>query len=128
MAGVRATGSANGASSLTVPAYLAAVRSIHGLRGTEMARALRVSPSVLRRWARGTLVPPWKRVRRMTELWGGSPELLALGAALQRYSRETGVALDEAARMLRSGQRNAPERRRAAVQRDRRQLSFPIVR
>jgi DNA-binding transcriptional MerR regulator len=128
VADVRATRLGNGVSSLTVPAYLAAVRSIHGLRVTEVARALRVSPSVLRRWARGALVPPWKRVRRMTELWGGSPELLALGAALQRYSRETGVALDEAARMLRSGQRNAPERRRAAAQRDRRQLSFPIVR
>ena len=124
----RARSGTNGASSLTVPAYLLAVRSIHGLRVVEMARALRVSPSVLRRWTRGTLVPPWKRLRRMTELWGGSPELLALGAALQRYSRETGVGLDEAARMLRSGQRNAPERRRARAERDRRQLSFPIVR
>lgn len=128
MRDVRGERSGNGAASLTVPAYLAAVRSIHGLRMIEMARALRVSPSVVRRWARGTLVPPWRRVRRMTELWGGSPELLALGAALQRYSRETGVALDEAARMLRSGQRNAPERRRGAPQHDRRQLSFPIVR
>lgn len=118
----------NGPGSLTVPAYLAAVRSIHGLRTGEMARALRVSPSVLRRWARGTLVPPWRRVRRMTELWGGSAELLGLGAALQRYSRESGVTLEEAVRMIRSGQRNAPERRRAAPERDRRQLSFPIVR
>ena len=128
MANLRPARPGNGAASLTVPAYLEAVRAIHGLRLIEMARALRVSPSVVRRWARGTLVPPWKRVRRMTELWGGSPELLALGAALQRYSRETGVALDEAARMFRSGQRNAPERRRAGAQRDRRQLSFPIVR
>jgi len=124
----RARSGTNGGSSLTVPAYLAAVRSIHGLRAIEMARALRVSPSVLRRWTRGTLVPPWRRLRRMTELWGGSPELLALGAALQRYSRETGVALDEATRMIRSGQRNAPAPRRAPAERDRRQLSFPTVR
>jgi transcriptional regulator with XRE-family HTH domain len=118
----------NGAYSLTVPAYLSAVRSIHGLRVAEMARALRVSQSVVRRWANGRLVPPWTRVRRMTELWGGSAELLGLGAALQRYSRESGVALEEAARMIRSGQRNAPERRRATPQRDRRQLSLPIGR
>ena len=124
----RAKPAGNGATSLTVPAYLAAVRSIHGLRVVEMARALRVTPSMVRRWANGTRVPPWSRVRRMTELWGGSPELLGLGAALQRYSRESGVALEEAARMIRSGQRNAPERRRVAPQRDRRQLSFPIVR
>ena len=128
MDGSRARLGANGASSLTVPAYLAAVRSIHGLRVSEMARALRVSPSVVRRWARGTLVPPWGRLRRMTELWGGSPELLGLGAALQRYSRESGVGLDEAARMIRSGQRNAPERKRSTPQRDRRQLSLPILR
>lgn len=118
----------NGTSSLTVPAYLSAVRSIHGLGVAEMARALRVSPSVVRRWANGRLVPPWTRVRRMTELWGGSAELLGLGAALQRYSRESGVALEEAARMIRSGRRNAPERRRATPQRDRRQLSLPIGR
>jgi hypothetical protein len=64
----------------------------------------------------------------MTELWGASPERLGLGAALQRYSRESGVGLDEAARMLRSGQRNAPERKRRLPQRDRRQLSLPILR
>lgn len=116
-----------GATALTVPAYLGAVRSIHGLGVPEMARALRVSPSVVRRWSRGRLVPPWGRLRRMTELWGGSAELLALGAALQRYSRETGVGLDEAVRMIRSGRRNAPERKRTSM-RDRRQLSFPIVR
>lgn len=118
----------NGASALTVPVYLVAVRSIHGLTVGEMARALRVSTSVVRRWRRGSLVPTWGRMRRMTEIWGGSPELLALGAALQRYSRDTGVSLDEAARMLRSGRRNAPERRRQGPVRDRRQLSLPIMR
>lgn len=120
--------SRNGAVALTVPAYLRAVRAIHGLRVNEMARTLRVSPSVLRRWTRGTLVPPWSRVRRMTELWGGSAELLGLGAALQRYCRDTGVTIDEAVRMIRSGQRNAPERPHRGPQRDRRQLSLPIGR
>jgi hypothetical protein len=62
----------------------------------------------------------------MTDLWGGSAELLALGAALQRYSRETGVTLDEAVRILKSGQRNAPEHRVRGPRRDRRQLSLPI--
>ena len=114
--------------SLTVPAYLAAVRSMHGLGVAEMARALRVSPSVVRRWTRGTLVPPWGRLRRMTEQWGGSAELLALGAALQRYSRQTGVPIEEAVRMVRSGRRSAPERPKRAPLRDRRQLSLPIGR
>jgi hypothetical protein len=113
---------------LTVPGYLEAVRRLHGIGVTEMARSLRVSPSVVRRWAKGTLVPPWRRLRAMAALWGGDAELLALGAALQRYCRETGIALDDAVGMVRSGRRTAPERRRAAPNRDRRQLSLPILR
>jgi hypothetical protein len=102
------------------------VRRLHGMGPGEMARALRVNPSVLRRWTRGTLVPSWRRLRVMTGLWGGSAELLALGAALQRYARATGVSVDEAVRMLRTGRRNAPERRAVVRRRDRRQLSLPI--
>lgn len=114
---------------ITVPAYLTAVRRLHGLGAGEMARALRVSPSVLRRWTRGTLVPSWRRLRSMTTLWGGDAELLALGAALQRYARVTGVPVDDAVRMIRSGRRNAPLRRLPAPRvRDRRQLSLPIGR
>ena len=111
---------------VTVPSYLDAVRHLHGLGPVEMARALRVNPSVLRRWVRGTLVPSWPRLRAMTGLWGGSPELLALGAALQRYSRATGVPVVEAVRMLRTGRRNPPVRPSAARPRDRRQLSLPM--
>jgi transcriptional regulator with XRE-family HTH domain len=110
---------------VTVPAYLKAVRSIHGLGVAEMARALRVSPSVVRRWQRGTLVPGWRRVKGMTAAWGGDAELLALGAALQRYCRATGVALDEAVRMIRSGRRTRPETRLRRA--DRRQLALPIA-
>lgn len=119
---------AQAVSIVTVPAYLAAVRRLHGLGAGEMARALRVSPSVLRRWTRGTLVPSWRRMRSMTTLWGGDAELLALGAALQRYARTTGVSIDDAVRMVRSGRRNAPARPAPQRVRDRRQLSLPIER
>ena len=108
-------------SVVTVPTYLAAVRSIHGIGAAEVARALRVSPSLVRRWMRGALVPSFRRLKTMTGLWGGDAELLALGAALQRYSRTTGVGLEEAARMIRTGRRTAPVR--AA---DRRQLALPM--
>jgi hypothetical protein len=114
------------ASVVTVPEYLAAVRVMHGLGFAEMARALRVTPSVLRRWRRGTLVPTWRRVQGMTTLWGGDAELLALGAALQRYCRQTGLPLEAAVRMVRSGKRVRPERRQTGRARDRRQLSLLV--
>jgi transcriptional regulator with XRE-family HTH domain len=110
---------------VTVPGYLAAVRTVHGLSVAEMARALRVSPSVVRRWMHGALVPPWRRVKTMATLWGGDADVLGLGAALQRHCRATGMPLDEAVRVVRSGKRTAPVRRPAHV-RDRRQLSLPI--
>jgi hypothetical protein len=112
---------------VTVPGYLAAVRTVHGLSVVEMARALRVSPSVVRRWTRGTLVPPWGRVKAMAALWGGDADVLGLGAALQRHCRATGMSLDDAVRVVRSGKRTMPVRRTPAV-RDRRQLSLPIGR
>ena len=43
---------------------------------------------------------------------GRKPGAAGTRCRAARYSRETGVALDEAARMIRSGQRNAPRRRR----------------
>jgi ribosome-binding protein aMBF1 (putative translation factor) len=109
---------------VTVPVYLEAVRAMHGLGVAEMARALRVSPSVVRRWLAGRLVPPWRRIRSMTALWGGDAELLSLGAALQRWCRATGLSLDDAVRMARSGRRTGPERKPARRVRDRRQLSL----
>jgi hypothetical protein len=119
----------NGAPPIvTVPRYLAAVRTMHGVGVRDMARALKVSPSIVRRWAKGTLVPSWRRLRSLTTQWGGDTELLALGAALQRYCRATGVSLDEAVRMVRSGRRTGPERRPAPRPRDRRQLSLPMQR
>ena len=113
---------------VTVPRYLAAVRTMHGVRVTDMARALHVSPSVVRRWLAGTLVPGWRRLRAMTALWGGDAELLALGAALQRYCRATGVGLEDAVRMVRAGRRTGPGRRPTSRPRDRRQLTLPIQR
>ncbi len=112
-------------SILTIPGYLAAVRTVHGLSVPEMARALRVSPSIVRRWMHGTLVPPWRRVKTMAALWGGDPEILGLGAALQRHCRSTGMSLDDAVRVVRTGKRTSPVRRPTAA-RDRRQLSLPI--
>jgi hypothetical protein len=113
---------------VTVPRYLAAVRTVHGLTTPEMARTLRVAPSVMRRWIRGTLVPSWRRLQGMTALWGGDAELLALGAALQRYCRATGVSLDQAIRVVRAGRRTGPERKRPTRARDRNQLSLLPVR
>ena len=111
---------------LTVPRYLVAVRSMHGLGVVDIARALRVSPSVVRRWGSGTLVPTWRRVQGMTALWGGDAQLLALGAALQRYCRATGISLEDAVRLVRSGRRTGPVRRPTARGRDRRQLALPM--
>lgn len=114
---------------LTVPVYLRAVRSLHALGVREIARGLHVSPSVVRRWLAGTLVPGWRRMKAMTALWGGDAVLLALGAALQRYCRTTGVALEDALRLVRSGRAGGRARlRRATGTRDRRQLSLPIAR
>ena len=110
---------------LTVPGYLTAVRTVHGISVPEIARGLRVSPSVVRRWMQGTLVPPWRRVKAMVALWGGDADVLGLGAALQRHCRATGMSLEDAVRVVRSGKRTTPVRRAGAA-RDRRQLSLPI--
>src|SRR5882724_13119622 len=99
---------------------------MHAVSVPDMARALRVNASVVRRWLRGTLVPTWRRLQGMTTLWGGDAELLALGAALQRYCRATGVSLEDAVRMARSGRRTGPVRRPSARPRDRRQLALPM--
>jgi hypothetical protein len=56
---------------------------------------------------------------------GRRPDVLGLGAALQRHCRATGMSLDDAVRVVRSGKRTAPVRRTVVV-RDRRQLSLPI--
>jgi len=113
---------------VTIPRYLTAVRTMHAVGVPEMARALHVNASVVRRWLRGTLVPSFRRLKGMTALWGGDPELLALGAALQRYCRATGVSLEEAVRMVRAGRRTAPARRVPVRRLDRRQLSLPMQR
>jgi transcriptional regulator with XRE-family HTH domain len=113
---------------VTVPEYLTAVRTMHALGVADMARALHVSASVVRRWLRGTLVPSFRRVKGMAALWGGDAELLALGATLQRYCRATGLGLDETVRMVRSGRRTGPDRRPRVRRTDRRQLSLPMQR
>ena len=120
---------ANGSTPIvTVPRYLSAVRAMHAVGVRDMARALHVNPSIVRRWVRGTLVPTFRRLQAMTALWGGDAELLALGAALQRYCRTTGVSLEDAVRMVRAGRRTGPERRPAPRRVDRRQLTLPMQR
>lgn len=115
---------------LRIGDYLKAVRHLHGLTVAEMARGLGVSPSLVRRWGKGTVLPTWRRVRAMTTLWGGDPHMLMLGAMLERFSRITGLSFEEAERLARErsrpGRRKAGRRRRQA--RDRRQLSLPIGR
>src|SRR5438093_13033379 len=101
---------------------------MHAVGIAEMARALRVNPSVVRRWLRGTLVPTLRRVKGMTALWGGDAELLALGAALQGDCRSTGVAPDQAVRLVRGGKRAGPERRAGVRRIDRRQPTLPLPR
>src|SRR4029077_15565484 len=113
---------------VTIPRYLAAVRTMHGVGVPEIAHALHVNPSIVRGCLRGSLVPTFRRVKGMTALWGGDAELLALGAALQRYCRSTGVALDDAIRMVRIGRRTGPDRRPVVRRADRRQLSLPMQR
>ena len=39
---------------VTIPKYLGAVRTMHAVSVPDMARALRVNASVVRRWLRGT--------------------------------------------------------------------------
>src|SRR5437764_1279812 len=48
--------------------------------------------------------------------------------ALQRYCRASGVALEDAVRMVRTGRRTGPERKPVARTRDRRQLTLPMQR
>jgi transcriptional regulator with XRE-family HTH domain len=113
---------------MTAAEYLDAVARMHGFTFRAMARALKVNPSVLRRWRRGRLVPSWARVRAMTEIWGGDPYVLFLGIVLERYSRETGLSLQEASR-LRLGRRLPVRgRRRTPSAADRDQLQLPIGR
>ena len=75
---------------VTVPRYLAAVRVMHAAGVPEMARALRVSPSVVRRWLRGTLVPGWRRVKATTK--ASNKRTAATSARGQRPRRTQGNA------------------------------------
>ena len=121
------TAKSNGRASLvTLPVYLDAVESLHGIGSSEMARALGVTVAAVRRWRRGEQVPSWRRVRQLVSRWGGDAELLGLGAALQRFARATGLSIDDAVKLVRSGRRTAPERQRPRSAALRNQLRLPI--
>jgi hypothetical protein len=101
---------------------------MHGLTFRGMARALRVDPTVLRRWRRGSVTPSWRRVQAMTALWGGNPHVIFLGTLLQRYSRVTELSVEQARRLcVGKAQAGLPTRRRAKKRGDRGQLQLPIA-
>jgi len=113
---------------MTVGDYLGSVAEMHGLTFRGMARALRVDPTVLRRWRRGRVAPSWRRVQAMTALWGGNPHVIFLGTLLHRYCQVTELSAEQARRLC-VGKAQAglatPQRRRKRT--DRGQLQLPIA-
>jgi hypothetical protein len=113
---------------MTVADYLSAVADMHGLTFHAMARALRVDPTVLRRWRRGRVAPSWRRVQAMTALWGGNPHVIFLGTLLQRYALITDLSVEQARRLcVAKAQAGVPARRRPKKRGDRGQLQLPIA-
>lgn len=111
---------------MTVGGYLEAVAEIHGLTFRAMARALKVNPTVLRRWRRDAVVPSWRRTQAMTALWGGNPHVIFLGSMLQRYCAQTGVTLAQARRLCVAKAAALPQKRRPRRSADRAQLQLPM--
>jgi hypothetical protein len=110
---------------MTAGEYLQVVARIHGLTFRSMAQALKVAPSVLRRWRRGRVAPSWRRVQAMTALWGGDPHVIFLGTVLERYRRETGLSEQETRRLC-TGRRSGLKRKRRRAPTDRMQLQLPM--
>jgi len=113
------------ATIMTAGEYLQAVARMHGLTYRAMARALKVDPSVLRRWRRNRVAPSWRRVQAMTALWGGDPHVIFLGSVLERYRRETGLSEQETQRLC-TGRRRGLRRQRRRPQADGNQLQLPM--
>jgi transcriptional regulator with XRE-family HTH domain len=106
--------------------YLDAVRRMHRVDSDEIAESAGVTPSEVRRWRRGTHSPSWEATEALTARWGGDGRLVYLGVVLERFARQVGCTLDEAAALLASRRRSTPSHKRGArnAQGDRRQLSF----
>jgi hypothetical protein len=113
---------------MTVAEYLGAVAEMHGLTFRGMARALRVHPTVLRRWRRGRVTPSWRRVQAMTSLWGGDPHVIFLGTVLHRYCQMTDLSVEQARRLcVGKARAGLPTPRRQKKRADRGQLQLPIA-
>ena len=112
---------------MTAGEYLRTAAAMHGLSFRAMARALKVHPNVVRRWRRGQVLPSWRRVQAMTQLWGGNPHVIFLGSLLERYCRETGLTPADARRICLGRGSAMPRRsRRQAAPVDVDQLRLPM--
>ena len=112
---------------LSFPEYLDAVERIHRVTIDDIAASAGVSAGEVRRWRRATHAPSFATVEALAERFGGDARLIYLGVVLERFSRQVGCDLEEAASMPFSKRRATPSRPRSgggAV--DRRQMSFLI--
>jgi transcriptional regulator with XRE-family HTH domain len=111
---------------MSVGEYIDAVARMHGLTYRAMARALKVTPAVLRRWRRGVVLPSWRRVQAMVGLWGGDAQVIFLGTALERFGRDTGLSKKDIRRLCLGKSRVLPRRRGRPRPLERDQLNLPI--
>jgi len=113
---------------MTVGEYLDAVARMHGLSYRAMARALKVSPTMLLRWRREATRPSWRRIQTMTTLWGGDARVILLGTLLKRYGQETGLSLKEVRSLVTRRERGGRGGKRQGRRHvDKSQLRLPIL-
>jgi transcriptional regulator with XRE-family HTH domain len=113
-------------TTMTAGEYLQAVARMHGLTFRAMARALKVDPAVLRRWRRDRVAPSWRRVQKMTSLWGGNPHVIFLGTVLEWYRQQTGLTRQETRRLCTGRVSGMARKRPRAPAVDKDQLSLPM--
>jgi transcriptional regulator with XRE-family HTH domain len=104
--------------------YLDALRRVHGVETPDVAAVAGVSEAEVRRWLRGTYAPAYATIHALTERYGGDPKMVYLAVVLERFARQVGCTLDDAAGLPFSRRSGRPSRRRAALAVDRRQLSL----
>lgn len=111
---------------LSFATYLDAVERLHGVESDDIADSAGVSLSEVRRWRRGAHAPSWTTIQALAARWGGEARLIYLGVVLNRFARQVGCSLEEAAALSSSRRRAVPTRRRRGreASTDRRQLSL----
>ena len=102
--------------------YLEAVERLHRVDVEDIALEAGVSVGEVRRWRRGTHAPPFPTVESLTARFGGDARLVFLGIVLERFARQVGCELEEAASMPFSKRRAGPSRQTPFI--DRRQMTF----